>query len=512
MVDWTGGYVSDVDYTHGYYRELNPAHLRFAMLAKGLRSPDPGVEGFAYCELGFGQGVSLTVHAAANPGGHFVGTDFNPVHAVGAQDLASGAGVGNISLYDDSFAELLARAAGAEMPRFDIIVLHGILSWISPENRTAIVEFARRTLKPGGVVYVSYNALPGWAAAMPLRELMTLHASADAGDTVSRIGRSLEFAKKVQEAGSGYFGTNPQVAPRLERLHGMSRNYLAHEYFNRDWQPMYHADVAREFAGAKLTFAATATLSEQVDIVNFSAKGLELLKETTDPALKETLKDYLVNQQFRRDLFVRGAAKLSGIEQIRQVRQTRFALVVPRDTIPLSITFPVGKVDMKPEIYGPILDQLALGPATFGDLVDRAGIAGMPFAALLQAMIILCSQNWVTPCLSADGDAARAGATARFNAEALYRVTHSAAITVLASPVTGGGVTVDRVHQLFLAAERDGKDPMLAAMAGLKELNQRLIVAGKTLTSEEETVVELGNRLSQYQAKIRPLLVQLGIA
>lgn len=511
MTDWTEGYVSDIDYTHGYYRELNPSHLRFALLAKGLRAPDPDAADFAYCELGFGQGVSLTVHAAANPGGTFLGTDFNPVHAVGARDLAGGAGVANLTLYDDSFADLLARAEGDGLPQFDMIVLHGILSWISPDNRGAIVAFIRRTLKPGGVVYVSYNALPGWAAAMPLRELMTLHAGADAGEITARIGRSLEFAKKVQEAGSGYFGTNPQVGPRLERLHGMSRNYLAHEYFNRDWVPMYHADVAREFAQAKLTFAATATLSEQVDLVNYSAKGLELLRDTTDSALRETLKDYLVNQQFRRDLFVRGAARLSGIEQIRQVRATRFALVVPRDTVPTTISFPVGKVDMKPEIYGPILDELARGPATFGDIVDRSGVVTMPFAALLQAMVILCSQNWVTPCRNATGDADRAETVARFNRLALDRAMHSASISVLASPVCGGGVAVDRVHQLFLAAEQEGRDPTLTAMAGLRELNQRLITDGRTLTSEEETVVELGKRLAHFQGKIRPLLHQLGV-
>lgn len=511
MTDWSEGYVSDIDYTHGYYRELNPAHLRFALLAKGLRSPDPDAEGFAYCELGFGQGVSLTIHAAANPGGTFLGTDFNPAHAVGARELADRSGVTNLTLHDDSFAELLARSEGGGMPQFDMIVLHGILSWISPENRGTIVAFIRRTLKPGGVVYVSYNALPGWAAMMPLRELMTLHAGADAGEITARIGRSLDFAKKVQEGGSGYFGTNPQVGPRLERLQGMSRNYLAHEYFNRDWVPMYHADVAREFSQAKLAFAATATLSEQVDVVNFNAKGLELLRQTTDPALKETLKDYLVNQQFRRDLYVRGAIRLPGVEQIRQVRATRFALVVPRDTVPTSITFPVGKVDMKQEIYAPILDQLAQGPATFGDLVDRAGITSMPFSALLQAMVILCSQNWVAPCRSAAGDAGRAVVTARFNRFALDRAMHSAAISVLASPVCGGGVAVDRVHQLFLAAEREGRDPTLTAMAGLRELNQRLITDGKTLTSEEETVVELGNRLTHFQGKIRPLLQQLGV-
>ena len=38
--DWTAGYVADVAYTHGFYREMTPSHLRFALLLKGFRPPE----------------------------------------------------------------------------------------------------------------------------------------------------------------------------------------------------------------------------------------------------------------------------------------------------------------------------------------------------------------------------------------------------------------------------------------------------------------------------------------
>ena len=41
----------------------------------------------------------------------------------------------------DSFAEFLSRD---DLPDFDFITLHGIYSWVSPENRRTIVEFIRR--------------------------------------------------------------------------------------------------------------------------------------------------------------------------------------------------------------------------------------------------------------------------------------------------------------------------------------------------------------------------------
>jgi hypothetical protein len=36
-MDWTQGYVNQIDYTHGYYRELSPALIDFACLSAGSR-------------------------------------------------------------------------------------------------------------------------------------------------------------------------------------------------------------------------------------------------------------------------------------------------------------------------------------------------------------------------------------------------------------------------------------------------------------------------------------------
>ena len=84
-----------------------------------------------------------------------------------------------------------------DLPAFDIIALHGLWSWVSAENRRAIVEIMRRRLKVGGACYISYNTLPGWAMGMPLRHMMTLHGT------------------RLAEAGGGYFAANPAAKSRL---------------------------------------------------------------------------------------------------------------------------------------------------------------------------------------------------------------------------------------------------------------------------------------------------------
>ena len=42
-----------------------------------------------------------------------------------------------------------------------------IWSWVSEENQRVIVDFVRRKLKVGGLLYISYNCQPGFAAMVP---------------------------------------------------------------------------------------------------------------------------------------------------------------------------------------------------------------------------------------------------------------------------------------------------------------------------------------------------------
>ncbi len=167
MIGWTAGYMADIGYTFGYYTELNPLRLELAFLNAGLVAP---VRGTA-CELGFGQGVSVNLHAAASVNQWF-GTDFNPAHALYAQEMATICGAG-AKLFDQSFVEFCNRS---DLPEFDYIGLHGIWSWVSDENRNVIVDFIRRRLKVGGALYISYNTQPGWAAMVPMRDLLTEHS------------------------------------------------------------------------------------------------------------------------------------------------------------------------------------------------------------------------------------------------------------------------------------------------------------------------------------------------
>src|ERR1700716_1839960 len=136
MPDWSDGYITNIDYTSGFYPGLSPHAQNFALLYRGFASPELG-GGFTYCELGCGHGFSTALLAAANPQGAFWGIDFNPAHIASAERLKRAAGVENVTFLEQSFVEALK----ADLPQFDFIALHGVWSWISSDNRRAIVDF-----------------------------------------------------------------------------------------------------------------------------------------------------------------------------------------------------------------------------------------------------------------------------------------------------------------------------------------------------------------------------------
>ena len=61
-----GGYVSDIPYLRDFKPMLAPAWLDHAALVCGVEPPARD-RGFAWCDLGCGQGVTATILAATHP-------------------------------------------------------------------------------------------------------------------------------------------------------------------------------------------------------------------------------------------------------------------------------------------------------------------------------------------------------------------------------------------------------------------------------------------------------------
>jgi SAM-dependent methyltransferase len=447
MPDWSAGYVSDIGYTFGVYAELNPLRARFALLNAGLAFP----EGATACELGFGQGVSVNVHAAAS-GSAWHGTDFNPAQAAFARELAAASGAAAF-LADESFAEFCARPG---LPDFDFIGLHGVWSWISDDNRRLLVDFIRRKLKVGGVLYVSYNTQPGWAALCPVRELMARHyasMTAPAAGTARRIGEAVGFADRLLATNPGFVQANPTVPARMAALKEAGAAYLAHEYFNRDWQPMSFPALAEWLEPAKVQFACPATYIEHVEGAIVTPEQAAFLAEIGDPGLRQLALDFMINQQFRRDYWVRGARRLAPAERARLLRGQRVVLAMAPQDVAYTVKAGQVEVGLNEALHRPVVDALAdHRPRTIAELQDTCAAAGLNSLQVAQAVFLLAGTQQVQPVQDDAAIERAAGACRRLNEHLVRLAEHNADLHYLASPVTGGGIPVPRVHQLFLLA------------------------------------------------------------
>ncbi len=511
MSDWTAGYVADIGYTFGYYTELNPLRIKLAFLNAGLSCPEMG----AACELGFGQGMSANIHAAASVTS-WHGTDFNPSQAGYAQELAAISGSG-AKMYDEAFADFAKRP---DLPDFDYIGIHGIWSWISDENRAVIVDFIRRKLKVGGVLYVSYNTQPGWAATVPMRDLLTEHSDVmgvPGQGIVSRIDGALDFVEKLFATNPAYAKANPNVVERLKGIKGQNRNYLAHEYFNRDWLPMPFSRMAEWLAPAKITYACSAHYLDHIAEINLTVEQQAFLNEIPDVMFRETVRDFMVNQQFRRDYWVKGARKLNPLEQVETLRAQKVMLVQPRADVSLKVTASLGEASMHEAVYGPVLDVLAdHKPRTVGQIEQAVKDKGVMFVQVTQAMMVLIGAG----TLAAVQDEALIPKvrknTEKLNIHLIGKARGSNDIGFLASPVTGGGFTVNRFQQLFLLAISQGKKQPAEWAQFVWQIiaaqGQRLIQEGKTLDTAEENISELTSQATTFAEKQLPILKTLQIA
>jgi SAM-dependent methyltransferase len=517
MASWSAGYVLDIQYTSGFYRELSPTFLRFVAHANSLQAPNIGSEvgsGGAYCELACGQGFGTALLAAANPRAKFWGFDFNPAQIANARRLAENAGLKNVTFDDFSFEQAVGLAEDA-LPKFDIIALHGIYSWINVENRRLIVDFIDRRLKPGGFVYVSYNCMPGWAQMGPLQRLFREHAGRHPDRSDFQAEAALNFANKLREGGGLYFKQNPAVGVRMDKMPEQNRNYLAHEYLNGYWHPLYHLDVVHEMEAARLTYAASATIAENLDAVS-SPPGLrQLLTDTRDRAWKETLRDFAVNKQFRRDLFVRGGTPVTGAELGQILAGQRFAAMTTRSAMTFKFQTPMGEVSGQEDIYAPLADAISQRPQTVAELAKLPALAGVAPASLLQALSLLTHAGCIHP-VALDPRSKEAEVGRAFNRAVAARIRAGAQLSYLAAPAAGTGVSATYAELVgILALEENAKaTAQQAAKLGwsiMHQTGQRPKKDGKALNAEDEVIAELEAQLTTFFTEKLPIWKQLGV-
>ncbi len=219
--------------------------------------------------------------------------------------------------------------------------------------RNDMLQFLRDKLFAGGLVYNSYNTLPGWATVAPVQQLMMEAAKRNTRGSGAVIDEALATLNTMTENKSAFIMQNPGMKARLERMAKQDRSYLAHEFMNVGWEPLYITNVMASFSEAKLTYVGSASLPEnRIDLC--VPQGLRpMVQAAPDVAMRELLKDYIVNKQFRRDVYVKGPQQVSPRDQRQRFNDLAFAKTLMAKEQTEKFQLPIGEITPKKELSPP---------------------------------------------------------------------------------------------------------------------------------------------------------------
>lgn len=504
------GYFTGAGYTFDAQSEPSPERLAFLALLHRHRPPE--VCGpFQLLELGCGQGYNLCLQAANYPQARFLGIDFNAEHIAHARSLAAASGLGNVRFEQADFLELEQAAGGViGWGDFDFTVAHGILTWVSPEVRHSLMRLAERALRPGGLFYVSYNTLPGWLPMLPFQHCVS-SLQGRLGDGLPALDAARELLQGLRQANGLVFGSQRDLALRLDGLGQLDPAYLLHEYNHSHWQPLYANQVIEPMRELGLDYLGSATLAENFEGL-LPVPSQQQIQRRSDPGLRELVRDLLTNQTFRRDVYVKGLDPLWPLEASAALEQVRLISLLdpgaPADESSYRFPLAWGEIQGNCDWIGALLAGLGDGSRSLAEL-EPAIPSGTSQLSLLQNLGLLLGSKAVA-LVPGERDPAP---SQRFNVHIAASVAAGAPYASVACPLSGNLHKLTGMEFLALHALNQGcSEASLATAidAGLRALDQTLLRDGQPVP-ESERQADLERLAENFRRRCLPLLRRLGV-
>ena len=513
MSDAAAGYLTDVEYIPGFYPHMSPVAMRYAASLNRVVPPATS-KGFRYLELGCGLGRSLTTLAAANPQGEFVGVDVNSNHiAAMEKDVAAGE-LKNVQAIASDFASL-----SKDLGKFDFLALHGVFSWVAPEVRDQILAVAKEHLAPGGLLLVSYNAMPGWAHLQPIRGILRQYAALRQGDTVQRIRDALNYLVFIRDKKARYFEDNPRAAAYVDGLLKQDLRYLAHEYLNEHWTSFYFSEVAGVFGSAGIAFVGSLPIHTNFWDLCVRPEFQELFRTTSNRLVTESHKDFCANTAFRWDIYANEPRVMQNPEErLKQIDDLYFRVARPNITLPHQVNLGVVTSTIQGPLYETLLKILSAKSLRLSEILKDKSLKGNPAADLIRAVDAGVAMGLfdVTAGPVAPTKAVATGkieVPSAFNRAVLAGDSLGGRPVALASVSTGTGHTLGDFDAAILHELASGGTDGLP-----QRVDARLAGSGRSLQQDGKPVTDAAARqklvesaCDAFTTTSLPQLTQLGI-
>ena len=442
---WGHGYFEDCRYTCGFYRETAPNWIDFCATVRGIRPPRESGVNFRYLELGSGMGFNLCMLAAAYPEGAFVGIDFNADQIAHSKDLAERLNLRNVEFQEADFIDL--ALPNAEKPDFlklhdfEYVSLHGVLTWVTEPVQRALVICIERFIKPGGLVYCSYNTNPGWQAGAIFRQIAELERQHEPPSTPDR---AYERARRKLATLLSYDDNQPSSLARqtpaieglLAEISKQSPYYLLHEYANTGWHPLYVNDAHALLATRQILFIGSGNPPELLPEL-IPTKIRTLLDSETDLSSRELLYDIATCRRFRRDIFTRGRRAMTSDERNKRLERVMFTDTRSSDYSfrPLQTDF--GEVSADADTINRVFQQLSRNPCSLKVLSEAVGHSLEHTAGLISMLLSQGAVGIASPSTAATSPSSQA-----VNVKLAQLIREGCPYAYLSAPGIGSAMTI----------------------------------------------------------------------
>ena len=444
-------YPLDVVYTNQFYETLNPWLINYVCAINGYLAQDLH-EGFDYCELGCGNGLSLNILAAANPEGRFYGVDFNPEHIKTARPTMSEGGLSNVTFLEEDFANL----SNLTLPDFNFITLHGVFSWISPEMRSIVASFIARKLKPGGMVMVSYNTPQGWAVIAPMRDFLRSFLDDGPGDLLEKAKQGLNDLCFLRDSDAAFFKMNPLAGMMLDSYLQLDLRYIVHEFLTPYWEPLNFSDLLGYMNRAGVEFTGSLPVALNYGQISIQADLHDYFQKIPSRLAFQMRRDLVNMTLFRSDIYCK-AKQNPKLAYLDKYRGMVFGTTIRAEDFRFKFDLPTGAgINMEGPLFGRLAGVIGASTIHLEALLRSPELEQDPPEEILSAVEWLVATDQLKPYArshNTTGDATdRPLKLSGFNRSLLLRELPGRQIIPLASWTAGSGISISRREALALLA------------------------------------------------------------
>ena len=297
----TAASYDEVPYLSYAIRQTHIANLCLIGRLFGMQPAD--CHGCRVLEIGGASGGNLLPMAAAFPGSEFVCLDPSVRQIEEGRRHAAGLGLKNLRLDAESIEKL------GRKEKFDYVICHGVLSWVSQPVQEAIFRALGACLSPNGIAIVSYKTLPGWHAHRALREIVVRHCAKEREPAArARLAREvLGLLEKGAQDGRSLWG--PLMQAEIRRFLSLSDEFLLHDCLEEHNEAFYFSAFMERAHRYGLQYLGDAELHTMY-VGNVPPCIPAAVAEGNDVEAIEQYIDFGLNRVFRQTLLCRDSVRL----------------------------------------------------------------------------------------------------------------------------------------------------------------------------------------------------------